>query len=178
MATSVPFQSGSLRFSDKSLTGVLHSTTKAERIPAAAVIHSFVVPYKQDDGTDVAAAIVPLHIAQGSGAVKSIQISSPDAPHGAVGADQYTITVDLQKGDADPTAFATVLSSVITIPSPNPTADGDNDLTIYPGAFDGTKNRYDAGDVFQLIIAVPGSEGTKGQGLIVTTKFEEHPEND
>jgi len=168
MAIHLQFTNGQMSIPENSIPGQAQSVSRGNRAPAATVIHHFVVPYKQDDGSSVAAAIVPFHAAFGSGVIKRIVAWCIDAPSGG-GSEE--ITVDLQKGDADvPTAFATVLSAAISI------TDSQSDMEQVAGTV--SDDEYDAGDVFQLVITAAGSGGTQGEGLGVSVFFQEHSEND
>jgi len=137
----------------------------AAAIAATKVVHQFPVSYKVPDGTTVAATSgdgVPIHIVNASGGATlvAVEVSCTDAPSGG----DLTFTVDIQKADAA-AAAATVMTSVITYP--NATAD----YTVRPGTI--TTSAFDDGDTVLVQVAVSGSTGTQGEGLIVTCWFQE-----
>ena len=167
MSVSINTTGGSVRFNNESFTGGLHSQVKANRIPAACSVHSFRVPYKQDAGSAVATASVPLHGFYGDGTVKFILAWLETANIGAA-----TVVVDLEKGDADPTALASMLSATITLDS------GDSALAHVAGTVDPAKEDCDAGDCLMLEVTATAGGGTLGEGLNVIVGIEEHPESD
>jgi hypothetical protein len=132
-------------------------------IDASKMTHRYAVAYSQADGSDVAAAIVPVHIVRGTTAtIEDIEVVCVDAPSGG----DKTFTVDVQYGNAS-SALASVLSSAITYPN------GTADLTVRSGTL--TTTSLSAADTLVVVVAVSGSTGSQGQGLIVNIALTEDP---
>ena len=124
--------------------------------------HRHGLNYKQDDGSDVVAAIVPIYLVKGATAtIKSIQVASVDAPEGG----DKAFTVDLKKANEGTPTPASVLSSVITIDSTV------SDCEVKAGTISSAS--LVAGDTLLAVIAVSGSTGNQGQGVIVTVTIDE-----
>lgn len=134
----------------------------AAGIEATKLQQQYALNYSQPDGSDVVAAVVPIHIVNGvSGVLVGIDAVCVDAPSGA---GDEEITVDLQKGNAAG-AYATMLTAPISI------TDSQADREVVAGTPSVTV--LAAGDSLQLVIDQTGSTGTKGQGLIVTVIIRE-----
>ena len=95
-----------------------------------------------------ASATVPIHVAEGDGALVALRCGSIAIAIGAA-----TVTVDLKKNGT------TVLSSVVTLDSAN-TARILEDATISSAA-------YSEDDFFELVIVATAGGGTIPTGLIV-----------
>lgn len=139
----------------------------AAGIVATKLEHQHSLTYKQDDGTDIAAAIAGLWTCRGATAtIVAIQVVCIDAPSGG---DKH-FTVDLKKCNEGSPAPATVLTAVI-------------DSDTYGGAGEATDAEVGVGaiasaalvaeDTLVIDIALLGSTGTQGQGLIVTVTVRE-----
>lgn len=132
-------------------------------IDAGKMTHRFAIPYIQADGSDVAAAIVPVHIVRGTSAtIEDIEVVCVDSPSGG----DKAFTVDLQYGNAS-TALSSVLSSAITYDS------SKSDLEVASGTLSTTS--LSAADTLVVVVAVSGSTGSQGQGLIVNVALTEDP---
>ena len=124
--------------------------------------HQHQLSYSQADGTDVAAAIVPVYVVRGTTAtILSIDVVCLDAPSGG----DKTFTVDLKKSNVGSPSPATVLSAAVTYPNATP------DCTVRPGTIS-SASLVD-GDTLVIAVAVSGSTGTQGQGLVVTVTLKE-----
>jgi len=124
--------------------------------------HRHSIQYYQADGTDIAAATVPIFIARAAGTIIDVEVVCVDAPSGG----DKTFTVDIQKADVA-AAAASVLSSAITYPA------GTTDYTVQTGTI--TTTTLDDGDTLLVVVAVSGSTGNQGQGLIVTVTVDQSP---
>jgi hypothetical protein len=137
----------------------------AAGIVATKLQHQHTLNYRQNDGSDVVAAIVPLMIVRGVAAeVVDIEVVCIDAPSGG----DKTFTVDLGVSNAASPAPATILTTPRTYP--NATADA----TVLVGSI--ATAALAAGDTLVLTVAVSGSTGTQGQGLVVTVTVREDAE--
>ena len=131
-------------------------------IAAAKLIHQFPVRYAQADGSNIVAAIVPIHTVQGANAtILSVQAMIVDAPNGG---DQE-ITVDLQKSNVGTPTPATVLTAAIVM---NDADTGDCEVEEAAIA----SAALVAGDTLLAVVSVTGSTG-HGQGLLVTVMIQE-----
>jgi len=137
----------------------------AAGIEATKLEHQYSLNYRQDDGAAVVAAIVPLTTIRGVAAeVVDIEVVCIDAPSGG----DLTFTVDLGKSNAAIPAPATILTTPRTYPNATP------DATVLVGSIDTAA--LAAGDTLVLTVAVSGSTGTQGQGLVVTVTVREDAE--
>jgi len=135
-------------------------------ILATKLQHQHIIPYSQADGSAVAAAIVPIYTCRGAtGTVVAFQVACVDSPSG--GGD-LKFTVDLKIFDADTPAPASILTGVVDYV--NDTADG----VVLAGTIDSAS--LVVGDSLMVVVAVSGSTGTQGQGLIVSTTVREDAE--
>lgn len=131
---------------------------------ATKMRHQFPVPYSQADGSAIVAATVPIHTVYGSTAeIVAIDVACVDAPSGG----DLAFSVDLQKADVVTPAPATVLSAPIAYSSTQ------TDMEVEPGVV--TSSALTDGDSLLVVVAVSGSTGTQGQGLIVTVWLREKP---
>lgn len=133
----------------------------AAGIVASKLQHQHSIHYSQADGTAVAAAIVPIYTCRGSTAtIVAIEVACIDSPSGG----DLKFTVDLQQFAAGD-ALATRLTGVIDYV--NATPDG----TVLAGTID-TASLVD-GDSLAIVVAVAGSTGTQGEGVVVTVTVRE-----
>ena len=110
------------------------------------------------------AAIVPIHTVRGATAtILAIEVACVDSPSGG----DKAFTVDLKKADQDVPTPATVLSGVINYSSTQA------DCEVETGTI--SSSSLVAGDSLLAVIAVSGSTGVQGQGLIVTVWVDETP---
>jgi len=120
--------------------------------------------YFQADGSDVAAAIVPIAVIRGTtGTLKSIEVSCVDAPSGG----DKAFTVDLLVADETTPTPASVLSAPVSYSSTQ------SDCEVEAGTI--TSADLEVGDTLLVQVAVSGSTGTQGQGLVVTVTWDETP---
>ena len=126
-------------------------------------VHRHVIHYDQADGADVAAAIVPIHTAAVAGTVSAVQVVCLDCPEGG---DKH-FTVDLAKCNAGTPAPASILTTAVDCAAATP------DATVLEGDID--DEDLAAGDTLVVVIAVAGSTGNQGQGLVVTITVDEEP---
>lgn len=131
-------------------------------IAAAKLVHRFPVRHSQNEGAVVADETVGIHIAAAAGVVASIEVvCTSTAPVG-----NSTVTVDLQKSTAGG-AFATMLSSVVTIDSANTVRVAE------AGTLSGTA--YVDGDILELIIDATVGSGTLPTGMAIVVTLQENP---
>lgn len=134
-------------------------------IAATKLIHQVPIHYSQADGSDVVAAIVPVHTVYGTtGTIVGVEAVCVDAPSGG----DKKFTVDLKKCNAGSPTPATVLTGVIDY------VNGTNDCTVLAGSISSAS--LADGDTLVVEIAVSGSTGSQGQGLIVTVTIQEDPQ--
>jgi len=124
-------------------------------------VHRHVIHYSQADGTDVAAAIVPIHTAAVAGVVSAVQVVCLDCPQGG---DKH-FTADLKLCNAGTPAPASILTAPVDCAAATP------DATVIEGVVD--EEAVAAGDTLVVVIAVAGSTGNQGQGLVVTVTVDE-----
>lgn len=131
-------------------------------IAATKLEHQHALNYSQADGSDVVAAIVPIHIVRGTaGTIVAFEVVCVDAPSGG----DKTFTVDLLIADAGTPSPASVLTGAVTYPN------GTADCTVRTGTI--SSATLADGDTLLVQVAVSGSTGNQGQGLIVTTTIRE-----
>lgn len=138
--------------------GILSGTN----VDASKLVHRHAINYFQASGSSVASATVPIFIARGT----TVTLQAIEAAILVAAAGAATVTIDLQKSTGAG-AFATVLSSVITL----------NSSTVVRTATAGTINTASGtdGDIWQLVITATAGGGTLPQGLIVTLNLDETP---
>lgn len=133
-------------------------------IDADKLENRHVAAYRQDDGSDVVAAIVPIHINRGTtGTLKAVEVACVDAPEGG----DKAFTVDVKKANQAAPTPATVLDAVVTVDST--VADCQVKAAII------TDSDLADGDVLLVVVAVSGSTGNQGQGLVVTLTIDQTP---
>lgn len=130
----------------------------AAGIEATKVIHQFPVRYQTADGSAVAAATVPIHVAYKAGTIVAVEAMCIDAP-----TSSDTVAVDIQKGNQS-TGYATILSG--TIDFDNSSANRE----VIAGTL--STSSYADGDSFQAVVTVSGSTA---QGLCVILWLRETP---
>ena len=114
--------------------------------------------YSQADGGSVTAVTMPIGIFNGdSGQIVAFEVSCLSAPYGG----NLQMTVDLRKCNESSPTPATVLSSAVTYSSSQLDCEVEEGVISSPTLADG--------DQLVVVVAVSGSTGTQGQGLIVTT---------
>ena len=137
----------------------------AAGIEATKLQHQHCITYWQDDGTDVAAAIAPVYTCRGvTATVVAIEVVCVDAPSGG----DKAFTVDLHVADEGTPTPATILSGTIAYSSTQ------SDCEVEPGTV--SSGSLVVGDSLLVIVAVSGSTGTQGQGLVVTVTIREDAE--
>jgi len=142
---------------------VVDGTVNAsDPLGSTKTVHRHAVSSGQALGADVATQSVLIHIARAAGTLDSFEVVCDTAPTG--GDKQFT--VDLHKGNAS-TAFATVLSSVVTMNS------SDADRTIETATLSTTT--YADGDQYLLVVTASGSTGSQGDGFVATMNISENP---
>jgi len=136
-------------------------STSAE-ILASKMQHRFAVTYWQADGTAVAAAIVPIYTVRGATAtVQAIEVQCVDAPSGG----DLAFSVDLLVADVGTPTPATILTGTVAYSATQ------TDCEVEVGTISSAS--LTDGDMLLVQVAVSGSTGTQGQGLIVTVTLDE-----
>jgi hypothetical protein len=153
VSTEMSLPSGSVENDDVAAAADI-ATTKMK--------HRHAIPYSQADGADVASETKLVHLAYLAGTIVAINVRVNTAPTGG----DKAFTVDVKKA-SDAGAFATVLSSVVTVDS------GSTDNTKVAATIDGNEETLTADDAIQVVITASGSTGSQGQGLIVEIIVEE-----
>ena len=138
------------------------SVAASAGIEASKVIHRLALRYAQASGADVAAQTMLLHTFRNTATIEAVEVIPSTAPTGG----DKAFTVDVQLGDAS-TAFATILSGVVTVNS------SSANRTIQTGSLS-TSSAAD-GDTLQVVVAASGSTGSQGQGLLVVVWVSEEP---
>lgn len=120
--------------------------------------------YRHTQTGTIAAATEYLSITRGTtGTIVSLEAAlTEQVPSG-----DKTVTIDLQKGNQS-TAFATVLSSTLTLDNTNALREV-NEATI-------TTTALADGDQLKLTVAIAGSTGDDPQGLCVDVRIYEDPQ--
>ena len=135
---------------------------------ATKLEHQHTLTYRQDDGTDIAAAIAPLWTVRGATAtIVAIHVVCIDAPEGG---DKH-FTVDLKKANEGAPSPATVLTAVIDSDTYGAGVNEAADCEVGVGSI--ASASLVAEDTLVLAIAIAGSTGNQGQGLIVTVTVRE-----
>lgn len=120
--------------------------------------------YNQVPGTAVVAATSDLGIVRGATGLV-IGLSAALTGTAISGGSDRTITIDLQKSTGG-AAFATLLSGLLTL----------NASTVVRVAAAGSligSPTLVAGDLLRVVVALTGSTGTQGQGLVVSASIRE-----
>lgn len=134
-------------------------------IDADKLQHQHVLIYRQDDGSDVVAAIVPLWTVRGAGAtVVAIDVTCLDAPSGG----DKALSVDLKKCNQASPAPATILSAPVSYSNTQTDCEVEEGTVSSAALLDG--------DTLVLDLAVSGSTGFQGQGVQVTVTVREDAE--
>ena len=143
-------------------------TVQKEDVAAAAGIeatkleHQHAIHYWQADGTAIAAAIVPIHTVRGATAdIMGIDVCCVDAPSGG----DLAFSVDLLVADVVAPTPATVLSAPVAYSATQTDCEVESGTIASATLADG--------DTLLVQVAVTGSTGTQGQGLIVTVTVRE-----
>lgn len=135
--------------------GAAISSTKLE--------HRRAVQYWQAGGSDIVAASVPIHTVFGATAtLVAVEVVAVTAPTGG----DKAFSVDLKKG-SQASAFASVLTGAIAVNNTHA------DRQVVAGTLASTA--LADGDTLQVVVAVSGSTGSQGQGLLVTVTYDEDP---
>lgn len=131
-------------------------------IDANKLVNRHAINYHQADGSAVATASVPIHVARGTSAeLVAIEVAVVTAASG-----DSEVAIDLQKGNSG-SAFASVLTSAITIDASVAARDRQTGAISSISVSDG--------DVLLLDITATAGTGTLPQGLIVTVTIDETP---
>jgi len=134
-------------------------------IDADKLEHRVHAIHQVPDGTDVAATSgdgIPIYtcVRTNGATIKNVHVVCPDAPEGG----DKTFTVDIKKASAG-SAAATVLAAVVTYPAETP------DYTVRVGMV--TSANLANGDTLLVSVAVSGTTGNQGQGLLVSVVLDE-----
>lgn len=116
----------------------------------------------QAPGTDVVNGTTYIFVARAAGVIKSLRVRPLTAPTGG----DKAFTVDLKRAANASGSFTSLLSSVVTVNS------SSVDQTVQNGTLTGSPNIL-AGDLLQIVIAVSGSTGSQGQGVVVEVEIDE-----
>ena len=151
--TSMQIPAGTVQASD---------VAAAAGIEATKLEHQHAIHYWQADGTAIAAAIVPVHTVRGTTAtIIGIDVVCVDAPSGG----DLAFSVDLLVADVVAPTPATVLSAPVAY------SETQTDCEVESGTI--ASATLADGDTLLVQVAVTGSTGTQGQGLIVTVTVRE-----
>ncbi len=151
-SSSQQYPAGSIQASD---------IVAAAGIEATKLQHQHAIVFSESDATTVTAQTIPIYTVSGvSGTIVGIDVACTTAPTGG----DLAFTVDLQVGDVS-TALATTLSAPVSYSATQ------SDLEVESGAV--TSATLVDGDTLALVIAVSGSTGTQGSGLVVTVTIRE-----
>lgn len=138
---------------------------------ASKLQHQHVLTYKQDDGSDIVAAIVPIYIMRGlTGIAIECEVVCIDAPEGG---DKH-FTVDLQKANEGSPAPTTILDAILDSDTYGAGAAEAVDCEVGTAIID--TPALVAEDTLLIAVAVAGATGNQGQGLIVTVTIREDAE--
>jgi len=135
---------------------------EAADLDASKLEHQFPITYSQADGSDIVAAIVPIYTCRGTTAeVIDVEVVCIDAPEGG----DKKFTVDIKKCDQSTPTPATILTAVVDYSSTQ--ADCEVEVATISDA------DLTDGDTLVVVVAVSGSTGNQGQGLIVNVWIRE-----
>ena len=138
----------------------------AAGIAATKLQHQHSIHYVQDDGSDVVAATVPIYMCRGATAtVVDVKVSVIDAPSGG---GTEAIEVDIQKCNKGTPTPATIMDSEITYTA------SQTDCEVVDGTISSAS--LVAEDQLLAIVAVSGTGGAQGQGLLVHLTIREDAE--
>lgn len=132
----------------------------SDRVIASNLTHQFPIRHSQKNGTAVVAESMPIFRAVANCVINSFGVFNTAKPTGG----DLTFTVDLQKSTGGG-AFASILTGVITRSS------ADANLEFEAGTLSSTT--LVAGDALLVVIAVAGSTGTQGQGILCEAIIEQ-----
>lgn len=154
-----------LRGVSDSITNAMVSSSAA--IASSKLLNRIQLVYSQEDGSTVAATSgdgYPIYVCDktNGATVKKVTAFCMDAPSGG-GTEE--ITIDVKYADDDPTAATSILSSTISI------SDSQADYEPVNGTI--STSDLSQGDTLMVTVAVAGSGGTQGQGLVVQVEVEE-----
>jgi hypothetical protein len=135
------------------------AVSSTANIDTSKLIHRHALRFHKD-GT-VATENALLHVCRAAGTIAAFEAVIETPPGG-----DRTVTLDLQKGNAS-TAFATVLSSTVTINS------GTAARTVVVGTI--SSATLADNDILKLVVTVAGSSGTQPAGLCVVVTVNENP---
>lgn len=155
------FSATTMSFPDASIDDDAVSSSAA--IQATKLVHQFPVRYSQASGTDVTTKTELVHRVYGATAtLVAVKVIPDTAPTG--GDKAFTVDVKKSTGAA---AFATVLSSVVTV----------NNSSVNRTVQSATISSASAvaGDVYEVVITTSGSTGSQGQGVLVVLEFRQAP---
>lgn len=130
-------------------------------IDASKHEHRHHVNYFQKSGTDVVAETQALFTAYLAGELIRVAVRPTAVPTGG----DKTYTVDIKKAANGSASFTSVLSAVVSVSS------ADTSGTIKLGTI--STVAFVAGDCYQVVVAVAGSTGTQGQGVLVELVVDE-----
>ena len=131
-------------------------------LPAINAQQQKTIKYHQADGSDIVAAIVPVHIVRGlTGTIEAVDVACVDAPSGG----DKEFSVDVLIANAGSPSPASILSAVIEYSA------SQSDCEVEAGTI--SSAAVSVGDVILVQVAVSGSTGTQGQGLVVTITIRE-----
>jgi len=134
-------------------------------LAATKLEHQHALIYSQAAGSDIVAATVPIKIIRGlSGLVVDVEVVAQTAP---VGGD-LAFTVDVLKATEASPSPDSILQSIITVDATNA------DYEIVQGTVD--NGDMSDGETMMVAVAVSGSTGSQGQGLVVTVTLREDAE--
>ena len=153
---------GTVALPDGTVTSASFSSVTADALDADKQEHRIAIPYSQASGSDVTSETKLLYLARNAGSIKAVEVVPSTAPTG--GDKQFTVDVQKSTGAA---AFATVLSSAVTVSS------SSTDRTSQNGSV--SSAAYVANDIFQVVITASGSTGSQGQGFTVVLTVDEQP---
>lgn len=137
------------------------------RLMAEYIEHEHKISFgPADDATTVAAITKTLEAIHRTGEIVEISVTPITAPTGG----DRAFTVDVKKSTGAG-AFATILSSVVTVNSSSVSRTAQY-ATLSATAADLLLAR---GDMLQVVVAISGSSGTQGIGYVVTIRIRENP---
>ena len=132
-------------------------------IAASKLEHQHSINFNTADGVDVAAVIMPIYLTRGAAAtIEAIQATCIDAPTGG----DNGFTVDLKIANVGAPAPVTVLTGLLTFVN-----DTTADCEVVEGVI--ASSDLTVGDTLLVVVALTGSTGALGQGLVVTVTIRE-----
>ncbi len=131
-------------------------------IAATKLVARHAINYNQKNGTNVVAETKAVHLTRAAGTIQSIEAFPVVGPAG--GDLKYTIDVQKSTGAG---AFSTILTTPIDV------VNGSVNRVQINAAL-ASANFVD-GDAFQVVVALSGSTGTQGQGVVLVINADENP---